>query len=235
MKTTQTLAVLSLMLASCGPAFDGPDRVEDLRVLAVAAEPSEIIYPGAAPTEAVADITFLVADPALPLASLSWTLTGCVVQEDGRCTSSSQVLLGEGAGLPGEHTVRVTLPEALIRESFEADVYLGIFGAAVWVQGIVTQVGGQEVRFLKSVVLAPDYGLGRVPNANPALEAILRGEEDAEEPLELDADGAWHVPAGEKIRLLPVAPEEARETYVVPAFEFEGELDPAALAAGELP
>lgn len=230
--------ILSLVVGltwACGPSFDGPESVTDLRVLAVRAEPPEVIYPAVPPAEATTEITFLAVNPAAPTVPVDWRLTGCVILDNGRCDAATELPLAEGTDPLGEITATVLLPKALIDASFDADVYQGIFGAAVWIQGIVVQDEEPELRFIKSLVLSPDYGIGRTANLNPWLDGIQVGDEDEEEPLVLDRDGAWRVEAGETYRLLPVSPEETREHYVVPAFEFDGDLDPAALAAGELP
>ncbi len=229
------LCLIGALTVACGPSFDGPESVKDLRVLAAKAEPPEFVYPAIPPTEVTAEITFLVENPLAPDVPVDWHLTGCVIGDDSRCAEGTDIPLAAGRSLPGEISATVTLPAPLITASFEEDVYQGIFGAAVWVQGIVEQEGEPEVRFLKSVVLAPDYGVGRTPNTNPWIDEIRVGEEDEEIPIELDSAGVWRAEAGEKYRLLPVSPEENREHYVVPAFEFEGDLDPAAIAAGEIP
>ena len=229
------LGLLAVLTGACGPSFQGPETVEDLRVLAVQATPPEVIYPTSRPTEVEAELRFLVVNPAAPGVPVDWRLTGCVLQDDSRCDPALETVLGEGRDPLGEIAAMVTLPKDLIDASFAADLYQGIFGAAVWVQGVVLQDGEPEVRFVKSILLSPDYGIGRAANVNPWLDEILAGEEDDEVALERDRGGTWRVSAGEKIRLLPVAPDAARETYVVPAFDFEGALDPAAIAAGELP
>jgi hypothetical protein len=235
MRPIHVFSLIAGLAWACGPSFDGPEAVTDLRVLAVQAEPPEIIYPAVPPAEAETEVTFLVVNPEAPAVPVDWRLTGCVILDNGRCDTAMEVPLAEGSGPLGEISAAVLLPKALIDASFDADVYRGIFGAAVWIQGVVVQEGEPETRFIKSLVLSPDYGIGRAPNQNPWLDGIHAGDEGEEEPLELDRDGAFRVAAGEKVRLLPVSPEETREHYVVPAFAFDGELDPAALAAGELP
>jgi hypothetical protein len=235
MRYLSLIGLIGALTVACGPSFDGPEKVQDLRVLSAQAEPPEFVYPAIPPTEVTTEITFLVVNPLASEVPVDWHLTGCILGDDSRCAEGSDIPLAAGRSLPGEISATVTLPAPLITASFEEDVYQGIFGAAVWVQGIVEQDGAPEVRFVKSVVLAPDYGVGRTANVNPWIDEVQVGEEDEEVPIELDADGIWRVEVGEKYRLLPVSPEETREHYVVPAFEFEGELDPAAIAAGELP
>ena len=225
------IAVLvSLLTGACMGSLDGPEEIKDLRVLGVATTPPELIYPATPPKNFETEVTFLAVNPALPDTPIAWRLTGCVVrEEDGRCTPESEVPLAEGEDLPGEITAQVTLPEDLIMASFDADMFQGLFGAAVRVQGILVQEGEPEVRFIKSVLASPDYGLGRVANVNPWLDKILEGEEEDE--IKFNLNGLWHVKTGTEYRLLPVAPEEAHETFITPAFEFEG--DTADLAAGD--
>ncbi|MFH1530588.1 MAG: hypothetical protein ABIK09_07625 [Pseudomonadota bacterium] len=229
------LGLLVVLSGGCGPGFEGPEKVEDLRVLGVRADPPEIIYLAARPVEATTELSFLVVNPVAPTVPVDWRLTGCVVRDDGRCEAATEILLAEGRDPPGEIIAAVTLPKDLIQASFDADLYFGLFGAAVWIQGVIVQAGEPEARFIKSVLLSPDAGIGRTANTNPWLDEIRTGDEDLEEPLSLDRDGIWRVAAGETIRLLPVSPEETREAYVVPAFTYEGTLDPEAIAGGEIP
>jgi len=224
-KDLTVLLIIAAAVVACSPGFDDVAAVTDLRVLAVSAEPSEQIYLVSPPAEVETTITLVIASPVQPDAPVDWRLTACVPDTDGDCEAGTDLPLAAGTDLPGEVQADVAFTGPMIRAAFDADPLGGVFGAALWVLGTVEQDGELPDRFLKRILLSPDWGLGRQPNRNPWIEEVLVGERDEEEPLDLDAAGIWRVGPGTEHRLLPVSPEASRETHVVPTMEFAGDVD----------
>lgn len=248
MRIARTLPILSLLLwaGACSPGFDDIREIKDLRVLGARVDPVEVVVPAnpallesalmnlEAPYEVGepmrTELVLLVANPEAPEAPVNYELRGCVLGGDFRCREGlPDELLASGTLTPGETAIPVTFSVDLIGASIRNDPFFGIFGAAVWLRGELQQ-GDVRQLFLKSFVVMPDYEGGREANQDPTISDILAGDEDEEIPLELDASGVWHVPSAETVRLLPVIPEEDRQTFLV--FSFSGEL--AMDAQGEI-
>jgi len=222
---------------ACSPGFDEPWDVYDLRILGVKLDPPEHVYTITFDKQGMPSpdletfivppvtLTILMANPEAPEVPVQYVVEGCLLDDSLGCVDDEfRTLFAEGEALPGEISVQFTLPGELVGKSFEEDPFLGLYGASVWVGGSIT-VGDATVPFLKSFALVPDYGQGRVANSNPVITELWAGEEDEEEPLELADDGSFQPEASDEIRLLPVFPEDVRETYTVKAinlatFEF---------------
>lgn len=91
------LALLPLALIGCGDPVERPSEVKDLRVLAVAAEPPEVLYDRAAGF-GVPQVTFsaLVADPRGETTTYTWRF--CPVESEQACLNFPAVR--EAAPLP---------------------------------------------------------------------------------------------------------------------------------------
>jgi hypothetical protein len=230
MKTYLTilLIIVASLSAACSTGFDDPKEVKDLRILAVAMNPPEIIYvlPFTPPSKIEAQVSFLVADPEHPDRPVDWILYGCAATiDDLNCQEANRYELAKGQDKPGIITAAVTLESELITESFVVDTYGGFFGAAVWVLGEIKPATGDSITFIKNIVVSPDYGLSREPNTNPEMVGILEGEEGEETELELEEDGLLHLEPGDELRLLVKMTEESRETHTLPSIDFKEELD----------
>jgi hypothetical protein len=230
--------ILGLLLMACSPGFDEPWDVYDLRIIGMKLDPPEHVYkilvdeetgmpeldPGSLILPPIT-LTILVANPEAPEVPFQYRVEGCLLDGSLNCVDDEfRTLFAEGEALPGEVSVEFMPPMELMVKSLEEDPFLGIYGFSIWVAGTIT-VGDSSIPFLKSFSVVPDYGQGRVANTNPVITEIWAGEEDEEEPLKLAADGTFEPAASEDIRLLPVFPEDVRETYVVKAinlatFEF---------------
>jgi hypothetical protein len=223
--------LLVITWSACSANFDDAWDVYDLRLLGLQVEPPEHVYtielddegvPQLDPTSflvAPVTLTMLVVNPEAPNTPFDYRVEGCLLDQSLNCRDDAiRVVFAEGEALPGELSVPVELTPELVLKSFESDPFFGIFGAAVWIAGTVS-VGEVTVPFLKSFALVPDYGQGRVANSNPVITGIWAGELDQEEPLVLE-EGVYRPAAGQEQRLLPVFPDDVRETYVVKALDL---------------
>ena len=229
--------LIGLLAVACSPGFDEPWDVHDLRILGLRLDPPEHVYkivfddkglPIPDPASFIVSpitLTLLVANPEAPDVPYHYRVEGCLLDDSLGCVDDEfHAVFAEGDALPGELSVEFTPSLELVFKSFEEDPFLGLYGASVWVAGTIT-AGDVSIPFLKSFAVVPDYGQGRVANTNPVITEIWAGEKDEEEPLELADDGSFQPDANDEIRLLPVFPEDVRETYVVKAinlatFEF---------------
>jgi len=223
------LGLTSVVGYGCDPGFDSVSEVEDFRLLAIRTEPPEHIYKVAIDDKGMPQVdpvsllipqvsaTLLLASPGQEKTKVSYRLEGCILDNNLECLEGkARSVFAEGAEVPGEIGLTLTLPLDLIAQSFEADPYFGIFGAAVWLSGEVVQAE-VTIPFLKAFILSPDYGQGRDANTNPTILGILEGEKDEEVSIELDAEGVYRAEAGKEYRLLVDIAAADRETYVVKA------------------
>lgn len=232
------LAVLGVLGAGCSPGFDDVTEVKDLRILGVqTSAPQELVsLPQDALMKALMEfappvvlaesvemsVTLLVVDPRKESGDVKVRLEACVLGGDRRCSEAYPVVPIADKWVPlGESTFVATLPPELLNAAMEEDSLKGIFGAAVWINGEVTD--GETVEpFLKSFILMTDYSGGaQEQNANPTL-GVLQGEEGLEEALALSDEGVLEATAGEEIRFLPGVSEVEHQKYIVFTYDQEG-------------
>ena len=210
------MALISLVMgaAACTPGFDEPSLVLDLRVLAMKAEPPEIILHASEDAAKPVTLSILIADPASPGRVLSCRLQSCVLSDiNKRCEDpATTVVLAEGPCSDGVTAFDVTFPLDLIERVREADSTQGYSGLAVWVELVVTG-GEEELHALKSVIFSTESPPGRTANRNPAITGLRLDEAD---PV-LPADVPWQ--AGKTIRMEVARAADAKETYVLPTFD----------------
>lgn len=225
----------ALALASaCSPGFDDVTEVKDLRVLVVQASPPQhlIALPPEALFQAITAfktpttltepvdvaVTLLVADPRKKEGEVQVKLEACVLGGDKRCRDDYPRVPIADKWVPlGESTFVATLPPDLLNGAMEEDSIKGIFGAAIWINGEITD-GETTEPFLKTFILMTDYTGGQQKqNTNPSFE-LEAGEEEKETPVTLNAQGAFEATAGEEVRFLPVVAEEEHQDFIVFTF-----------------
>ena len=239
------VALLGLWLAACSTNFEDPAQVIDLRLLAMRAEPPEILTPFDPDDPTAFDITevgdieicSLVADPSADR-ELAFRMTACPPVGNGRCEGDNTIDLGQGMIDDPERAaepVRMcgTLSAsgnlvAVIQESLSADDLAGFGGVRVQIEIEVTPADGEpSITGFKRVTYGIELPAERTPNRNPDLEGITgirpatgqRGL-DFEVPLGRCGDiEPWPVAPGERVTLLPREPNGAREVYLVPTFD----------------
>jgi hypothetical protein len=184
------------------------------------------------PTEVCA----LVADPGLDR-RLAWSLTLCLLTSGDRCDSDLEVPLG--AGLIDDPDTTVPAPPlcatidpdsnllAVLLDALDGDALHGLGGLYY---GVVLRVGGEDAdRSLdqyaaKSIRVVPRIPAAVTANTNPRIDHLDASIGDGA-PVALPLVRCAENPApmallpATKLRLSPVEPADARETYVVPTLD----------------
>jgi hypothetical protein len=180
----------------CG-AFEDPNIVIDLRVLAMTAEPpdqlvdidlSQATRPIApadllmqlGPTEVCA----LVADPGQDR-SLAWSMAICPLADDDRCAAGTEIPIGNGVMSDPERSDNDSRPCAavtpdgplftLLYNVVQDDMLRGLGGVHY---GVQLRIGGEtadralDQYAVKTVVVSPHVLGDTQPNHNPGLQRI---------------------------------------------------------------
>ncbi len=199
---------------ACSPGFEEPYEVLDLRVLAMRAEPPEVLVRTPADAARPIAISILLADPTFPGRALTCRLQSCVLSDiNRRCeVPEDTVILAEGPCADGVTTFPVTFPAELLADVQAADPTGGYSGLAVWVE-LVVSGGGPELHAIKSVVFSAELPEGRTANRNPLITGLRI--DDAEATLSADVPWQADVP----VRIEVTRAEDAKETYTLPTFE----------------
>ncbi|MBK8480192.1 MAG: hypothetical protein IPL40_03285 [Proteobacteria bacterium] len=231
-------------LAACTPDFEEPWAVRDLRLLALQAEPPELLYrelppellsagDGAAPVDPIR-LRALAADPREPGREVEWEIWACTpeasgcreaerrwpvaIDAAGRCQP-----LAEDAAPPRQRsrldaiTCDFVPTIASLLASLEADPYRG-FGGLPLVVELRLFDGSQLVPAFKRLVYTVPLPYSPVPAAKQANRNP--------ELVAIEIDGArWtrdrlaterpRVGAGAERELLPIVAEGAKESYLV--------------------
>jgi hypothetical protein len=246
----RSVVVMSILaaLAGCGE-FEVRSIVLDLRVLAIQADPPEVVIPvdlenPPEPGEIdIPDIEVcaLVADPGASR-SLAYVLGACAPTTTSRCDdperpyapiARGEVLDPEEAGAPVEicGTLRPDLRlYAVVEDAFLNDALSGFGGLIIQIELIVFPAGESIASgeyAIKRLLLSPELPPGRVANENPSLDDLMIEIEDGNEPSmplamplgRCNDVEPYVLAAGETINFVPVESEGARQEYVLPTFE----------------
>ncbi len=245
MVTRLRALALAAVCAACTD-FEDPEKVVDMRIIGVRAEPPEIVVPydpdnptavdpaALAPVEVCA----LVADPSEDR-GLHYSMAMCRPTGSGRCNDVEPTFVLGGGQVEDPETASepvsmcVTIePNAdlllVVEDAIDADSLLGFGGIQVQVELRVSPDGGGEELFaFKRVRYSPQLPAERVANTNPTASALvgLRGpgdERGRDFPLPLGRCGEiepFLVLPDERLQILPEEPPGVREEYLVPTFE----------------
>lgn len=204
------LLICALAAGGCATDFEDPSIVLDLRILAVTAEPAEIVVDVESIDASSLDelepveLCALVADPGLERSmAIDWT--ACPPTESGRCDdpAAPSVPLAPSA----DPSCAVLEPSfallSIIERSVTADALAGFGGIGVQVSLRVVPGGDVEAAEFatKRVLFSPEIPLNRVANSNPSIDV----------GLEVDGDGA--------ITFTPAEPDGVRESYLLPTLD----------------
>ncbi len=229
---------LPLMLAgalvACSNDFQKVSIVLDLRVLALRADPAEVVIDA---DDSESDLTAsqlpavtfssLVLDPLTP-GPFTYTWTACPTQTTSvRCDDATAInrVFTTATTADLEHdppTGTLTVDDDLLAASLDADPYHGFAGVPVNIQLVVqpADASAPAVYAVKVMTYSAKVPSDRVANNNPYFD-------------ELDADGVAFaggacddptttplpVDLGQTVTLLPIEPDGVRETYVVETFD----------------
>jgi hypothetical protein len=235
--------------AACDAGFESPDRVVDLRILAIRAEPPEVLIPEDfenidLSTLPAVQICSLVADPGQSR-GLSYDFSACAPSGNLRCENripsanlgSGSVEDPEESQNPVEICERILPSPALLevlQRSVTLDTLQGFGAIDVQVQSKIWPEGNnldQAIFASKSMRFGIAIPAERTPNRNPSLQAI-RVARDSTGPRGRDFD----LPIGrctdiepilvspsERLMLLPMEAADTREEYVVPTLDGDVE------------
>lgn len=243
-------AALLALVAGCA-SFESEQIVIDMRILAMAADvPDQIVDVDLEnPPEPLSlldqlvpsTMCALVADPTADQ-RLRYSLTACAIREDERCEESFGVVLAEGViddpdtTIPSPALCGTVQPDgnlaAILLEVLEDDDVLRGLGGLDY--GVALRVGGEtadradDLFAYKTLRVAPRIPADRTANANPP-ETMFTAARDGVDPLPLplgrcvDQPAPFEIVPTQRIRILPVEPEGARESYVVPTLDGQSQ------------
>jgi hypothetical protein len=240
------IAVLGLSVTSCTPDFEKVWDVRDLRVLALQADPIEVLVPeeqllllaGNAPS---IRLQALAVDPRSPTAEYEWEAWACSGEED-HCDEAAvrRRVYPDGDAGAGRAWARSPLdqiafdfvidqgidivahPEqSLLLAAQQADPFKGFGGVPVAIEIWIRDVnGGPDVRAIKRV----SYGLIDSDGAGPPTGVPAGKQPNANPTLSVTVNGKpvpdpWLVLAEAQEVIGPQPAEEARQSYVVGTFD----------------
>lgn len=233
-------AIIPLALAAAAAGcttgdFEQASIVLDLRVLALAAAPPEVVldldraHPLPDPAQLPdVHVTALVADPGGP-ARLAWRARACPPTTSFRCsqitspTDPTGPILELGSGVldnpslsPGAAGLDVVMHPTveLLVAAQKVAPYAGLDGVVVQVELVVAPEGApfdtDGVFAEKGILFSARVPADKQPNRNPTLTELKLG--DAPWP----AGACRAVAAGSAVDLAPIEAPTDRETYSVP-------------------
>jgi hypothetical protein len=220
---------LVLVFAACTPSFENPSSVIDLRLLAVRADPPEVLIDVDALVathmlpEALPDITLtpLVVDPRGAGRAVSYRVEACVndpnvaimggEQRAGRvgdsvsdspCAAGS-TLVAMGTALPVDGVVPFSVTFrptlALLMQAGMVDP-LGVQLGLPLLLTFTVSAGSETVVAVKRVIFSPRLSPAHEPNANPVVTGFtFRWSRDGVR-MPLDAAAPPQVPARAELR-----------------------------------
>lgn len=206
-------ALLGVLLGSgCTPDFDEPWLVKDLRILAISANPPEVILPGepsgVSSSDAAAwlaqldlaalrvNLDVLAVDPERPDRAVDWEIWACSAEESfckDDAAFSARLVRSRSTLSAIRYTFTPTLP--LLLAAFEADPFRAFGGLPLTLEVRIDD-GEREVRGFKRLVYTFALPYSPVPrckqaNRNPLLQAIQVNEDNvlqADAPLRFEQD-----------------------------------------------
>jgi hypothetical protein len=202
--------MLSALLGlGCTPDFDEVWQVKDLRLLALRAEPPEVILPLGATDFPPVKITALVADPlAPPDALFDWSLTVCSADENRCEIARTRTTVASARSKLDAVETSYTLDAAMYRAALEADPLRGFGGAPVMVE-LEIRRERYSARAVKRIVYGVPLPAQKKANANPTVARVQAdGKELATRALEASV-------GAEEVKLLPEPGAGDREHYWV--------------------
>lgn len=246
MRHANLIVAVCLLSAACGFQFERRSEVIDRRILAIRAEPPEVIVDGTLSAPAV-QLTALVVDPSAPdaVAEYEWRvcarvpgLIDTIDSDTGRCREADDLPPIDAGEAPlGSLGVTVPVPAELAMLLQGAGAASLALSMTVNAQLSVQTDQGPIVGF-KRLVLSTATPPGRQPNRNPRLSALLFDGEvwEADTPIRIRhgaCDPAKRVEVVDRTRpgelvkvcehkITPVFDEAEAETY--PQQKFDGDV-----------
>lgn len=216
-------ALLGSVLASCVLPLDDPTNAHDLRILAMRAEPSEVMIDLAdlatlrPPSYA---ITALVVDPQGGGRELEYEFTACAEADGLRCYDlAAPLVLARGLGPAGEWSTTFVPSESFLRGAFERDPARGFGGLRLLVAlQVWPPDGARPIAGAKRVVFAVKQVEGQAANVNPRRVGLRVGPPGNPDKKPWPDHVVVPLAAGEMHDIEPEPPGDQEEPYVVPEF-----------------
>lgn len=214
------LALALLGATGCTPEFDEVWLVKDLRILALRAEPPEVLVPLGVTTFPKVKVTALVVDPLAPAGALfDWELWACSAEESRCDEARTRTLITAARSTLDAITTEVSLDVNLYLASILADPLKGFGGVPVMVELRVRR-DAFEARAVKRIVYGAPIPAQKTANANPSIAKVSADDKPLAGPALVASAG------GEKVKLLPEPGPGDKEHYWVATYTgSERELD----------
>jgi hypothetical protein len=197
----------AVLLSLCGacttqfdPCFPTAQKIRDLRVLGVRADPPEVVFDWAQPAPDPVRISLLAVDP-FGTDDFKATATLCAPTDDRRCPPGS-LQLTPTQGSTDELFFDVVPPLQLLRDALAADPLAGYGGIRLQLDVAVQSVLNQGVHASKLLLYTP-AAPGYVPNHAFDLSGIVLARRGPALKLYPDK-GADIFDVGEKVGVLPI-------------------------------
>lgn len=235
-----------LLLAACTPDFEKSWRVLDLRVLAIQAEPAEVLASRSTTELPPVQITALAVDPRVPATqAVDWELWACT-PEGFTCEDAVQRVLIKKDRTPLDQIqASYTIGQDLLLAAIQNDTLRGFGGSVPVKVHLLINGSTDSAEGVKRLV----YSLHEWPTVDPPAEGTLSGACRSDGAAcdkglvcdasnvcrrtpnlnptltEVTADGKsipdpYEVRTEQEITLLPKSPTADKETYWV--FDFKG-------------
>ena len=222
-------AATLLVAAACDAGFASKEIVVDLRILAMRAEPPELVVDvdpddplGAVDDLGPVTLTALVADPGSDR-SLSWRLRACPPTDNHFCDGSTAPVVDIASGLVADGIEGTFTPSIeLLRASLEADPRLGFGGIVVVTELAIAPTGSDFARAelaKKRVVVSSRIPAERVANDNPRLTGLVIDGTVTDTDAGCASTPGIPVAAGSSIKLEPQVTDDSRQDYLLPTFD----------------
>jgi len=218
------LSVVCLCLLACTPDFDDAWLVKDLRILAMRADPPEVIAPSLADPLPPVSVDVLAVDPSHdPTRTMHWEAWVCSAEEQHCADAQFKQQLKAAETALSEVTLDgfVASPE-LLQACLDADPLHGFGGLPVMIE-VRLDDGEHRVRAVKRLVYTfplPYSPLpqGKQPNHNPSLDHV-----DFADAGQVVGDQTLSAATGQTLEIVPAASAGAAEDYVVTTNDGPGD------------
>ncbi len=208
----RAVVAIAAALAACTGSLDERSDVRDLRVLAIQADPPELVLADELPDVA---LRALVADPRDPARTIDYEWLACGLTDDLRCaTADYSEVLGDGTVGLAEIDASLPIGPELLAAARELDTYRGFGGVSLVAELVLAARTEEELHAIKQVTATLGLPAGTSPNANPSPPALRHDEVDWPE------DEVLEVAPGVEVSIEPASPPEDAEQYAVYRFDL---------------
>lgn len=208
----RSVVAIGALLSACTGSLDERSDVRDLRVLAIQAEPPELVLADELPD---VRLRALVADPREPERTIAYEWLACGLTDDLRCASAEySEALGGGTASLAEIGATLPVGPALLAAARELDTYRGFGGVSVVAELVLAAGTEEELHAIKQVTATLGLPAGTSPNANPSPPSLRHDE------IDWPAGEVLEVAPGAEVSIDPASPPEDAEHYAVYRFDL---------------